>query len=119
LESDPPAALQAAFVTANAEVMKAQLGTRAGCACVCAYLHDTTLWVANAGDCRAVMAVKESIKSKMVAKDLSRDHKPDVPEERDRIKQCGGFIKPSPGLTYSARVCLNRFSDYPGLAMSR
>jgi hypothetical protein len=65
------------------------------------------------------MAVKESIKSKMVAKDLSRDHKPDVPEERDRIKQCGGFIKPSPGLTYSARVCLNRFSDYPGLAMSR
>lgn len=45
-----------------------------------------TLWVANTGDSRAVMNKKQRCVI------LSRDHKPDVPEEKQRIENAGGFI---------------------------
>lgn len=47
-------------------------------------------------------------RGKLVAKDLSRDHKPDDPEESLRIRQWGGFVAPprEPGL--SARVYLDK-----------
>lgn len=76
--------------------------------------------VANVGDSRAVMAVKKSGSSTaLVAKDLSRDHKPDDPEESARIRQWGGFVAgpKEPGL--SARVYLDRECTMIGLAMSR
>jgi len=46
-----------------------------------------TLWVANAGDSRAVMD-----KNKNGCVILSKDHKPDVTDERKRIEDNGGFI---------------------------
>jgi serine/threonine protein phosphatase PrpC len=45
------------------------------------------MWVANAGDSRAVMS-----KSKSSCIILSKDHKPDFPAERKRIEDNGGFI---------------------------
>ncbi len=46
-----------------------------------------TLWVANSGDSRAVMN-----KNDRGCVILSRDHKPDATDERQRIEDNGGFI---------------------------
>jgi protein phosphatase 1G len=47
--------------------------------------------VANAGDSRAVLARREG--DKIVAKELSFDHKPDNPEEKARIEKAEGFVE--------------------------
>lgn len=44
---------------------------------------------ANAGDSRAVLGKKGKVK------DLSVDHKPDTPSERNRIERAGGFVEES------------------------
>lgn len=43
--------------------------------------------MANAGDTRTVIA------SKGTAKDLSIDHKPDMPVEKRRVERGGGFVE--------------------------
>ena len=57
------------------------------------------LYCANAGDCKAVLYNRES---KMM-KELSRDHRPNVPEERWRIELSGGFVRPSLTSSLSAK----------------
>jgi len=47
--------------------------------------------VGNAGDSRAVLAVKNE--SKNIAIEMSKDHKPDLPEEKARIEKAGGFVE--------------------------
>lgn len=54
-------------------------------ACV-AIIRNDQLIVANAGDSRCVISRKGQ------AHDLSRDHKPDLAGERERIKDAGGFV---------------------------
>uniref|UniRef100_A0ACD5XVM9 Uncharacterized protein n=1 Tax=Avena sativa TaxID=4498 RepID=A0ACD5XVM9_AVESA len=54
-------------------------------ACV-AIIRNDQLVVANAGDSRCVISRKGQ------AHDLSRDHKPDLATERERIKEAGGFV---------------------------
>jgi len=49
------------------------------CTAVVALLQDSTLYVANAGDSRAVLGRKGK------AVEISLDHKPDLPEELARI----------------------------------
>ena len=74
---------------------------------------------ANAGDSRAIIVDRFG-----KAKALSRDHKPDLPEERDRILNTGGRVRPllNPAQGNAevgpARVWLSDM-DVPGLAMSR
>jgi len=76
------------------------------------------LYVANCGDSRAVAAVAAP-GTALVAKDLSRDHKPDDPIEKARIVACGGFVKPPPREGLSARVYLDPAMTMIGLAMAR
>ena len=78
---------------------------------------STKLYVANAGDSRVVMAVDEN--GTIKAKNLSRDHKPDDPEEEARIRQWGGFVSPAPEPGLTARVYLDPEFTMIGLAMSR
>ncbi|KAK1323253.1 putative protein phosphatase 2C 11 [Acorus calamus] len=59
--------------------------TSGSTACV-AIIRDRQLIVANAGDSRCVLSRKGQ------AYNLSRDHKPDLEIERDRILKAGGFI---------------------------
>jgi len=47
----------------------------------------TFIWVMNVGDSRAVLSNKNSL-----AVQLSKDHKPNSPEERSRIENMGGSI---------------------------
>jgi len=83
------------------------------------------LYIGNLGDSRAVMATKGVAKDgseKMTAVELSRDHKPDLPEEKERILASGGRVETlrgPPGTDCGPyRVWLAKI-DVPGLAMSR
>jgi protein phosphatase 1G len=64
--------------------------TEAGCTAVVALLQQSAagnvLWVANAGDSRAVL----SRGGRAVA--LSEDHKPNVKSELERIRAAGGYV---------------------------
>lgn len=62
-----------------------------GAAALTAVLARNHLFVANAGDCRAVMATQteDGVKSTR----LSLDHKPNLPEEKLRITRAGGSVE--------------------------
>jgi len=59
----------------------------AGCASICAVIIGSTLTVANAGDCRAILCRKGGITEAM-----SYDHKPQNDVEKKRIDESGGFV---------------------------
>lgn len=93
-------------------------------ACV-ALLRDDTLTVANTGDSRAVVARKKRSPDgsddviAYQAIDLTVDQNPDLPEERKRIEDMGGFVSPPPEPGLSARVWLDEGFSQIGLAMAR
>ena len=94
-------------------------------ACV-ALLRENTLTVANAGDSRAVVARRkkgpgpeEDNAIAYEAIDLTIDQNPDLPEERQRIENMGGFVSPPPEPGLSARVWLDEGFSQIGLAMAR
>ncbi|CAL5361634.1 unnamed protein product [Camellia sinensis] len=60
--------------------------TSGSTACV-AIIRNNQLFVANAGDSRCVISRKGQ------AYNLSRDHKPDLEAEKDRIVKAGGFVQ--------------------------
>ncbi|CAE7763028.1 PPC6-7, partial [Symbiodinium microadriaticum] len=80
-------------------------------------MRGSSYWIANCGDSRAVMARRNG--GKLVAVDLSRDHKPDDPQEKARILSWGGFVSPAPEPGLSARVWLDENFTMIGLAMGR
>ncbi|XP_022142293.1 probable protein phosphatase 2C 60 [Momordica charantia] len=61
-------------------------GPTSGCTACVAIIRNNQLVVANAGDSRCVISRKGQ------AHNLSRDHKPDLEAERERILKAGGFI---------------------------
>ena len=74
----------------------------------------------NCGDSRAILVTKRNNnlnKRNNYFIELSRDHKPDLPEERARIEQSGGRIDKIYGMG-PYRVWFKN-EDFPGLAMSR
>ena len=66
---------------------------QAGCTAVVALLTGNKLYVANAGDSRAVLCRKGK------AIPLSFDHKPSHPTEKERIESAGGFISNFGGMS--------------------
>jgi hypothetical protein len=144
LNTDPVAALKNSFVQTNAALLVTKINyVTSGCTCVTVYVRDKKLYVANVGDSRAVMAFKPSaedvaaaiaanpdqfpseeegdipIAERFIAKDLSRDHKPDDPEEMARILAWGGYVCPPAEVGLSARVYLDPGFTMIGLAMAR
>lgn len=76
---------------------------------------DDTLICANTGDSRAILYGTDGIR------ELSKDHKPELEGEKERIIANGGRVeKFNDGGEYIGpyRVWL-KYEDYPGLAMSR
>ena len=59
----------------------------AGCTSVVALVRNNTVYVANAGDSRCVLSREGR------AVELSFDHKPDLPEELNRITRAGGVVE--------------------------
>lgn len=82
----------------------------AGTTALVVVTREEGIWIANAGDCRAVIARDG------VAHRLSTDHKPSHQAERSRISAAGGrLVKPDP--RGPVRVCSPDGST--GLAVSR
>jgi len=81
--------------------------------------RTATLWAANAGDSRAILASHDG-KNGLKVFDLTEDQKPDTPQEARRIKKSGGFVSP-PEEEWGgpARVWLDASMTLPGLAMAR
>lgn len=73
----------------------------------------------NIGDSRVIMGQEKD--NRLVAKDITFDHKPDTPQEKERILACGGrvfAVEYDDGIDGPPRVWLGHM-DIPGLAMSR
>lgn len=141
LFTSPHTALTECILDAHASLFNSDINcTTSGTTCVLAYMSKNKLYIANVGDSRAVMGMypdeastktKESNKSSSTggdeeqedylnidSMDLSRDHKPDEPLEKERIIRSGGFIKPA-RFGQSARVYLDSAMTMVGIATSR
>ncbi|MES1909112.1 MAG: hypothetical protein MHM6MM_001913 [Cercozoa sp. M6MM] len=86
---EPAEALHWAFVTVDSEFRRQFPHSQAGATACFALMNHTLrrLWVANAGDCRAILIRKNEAP---IA--LSRDHKPTRPDERNRIRSLNGTV---------------------------
>jgi serine/threonine protein phosphatase PrpC len=97
--------------------------TLSGTTGVVGVIRGQRLYVANIGDSRAVFGVQDpnGTSKAYLARDITVDHKPDLPDEKKRIQEVGGrvfAVKFDDGIDGPARVWLS-YADLPGLAMSR
>lgn len=119
LDRDPVGALRDTFIRTNMALMLAPINyMTSGTTVTSLYMVGNTMYCANCGDSRTVLA-KKAGEGAYKAVDLSRDHKPDDPEEAARIKEWGGFIRPPAEEGLSARVYLDEAFTMIGLAMAR
>ena len=91
-----------------------------GSTCVSVIYTPQKLIIANLGDSRCVLGSK--VKEEWKYENLSRDHKPDLKEEADRIKKKGGRIRPmidDDGCFVGPNRVYMKDRDMPGLAMTR
>uniref|UniRef100_A0A1D1ZKF0 protein-serine/threonine phosphatase n=1 Tax=Anthurium amnicola TaxID=1678845 RepID=A0A1D1ZKF0_9ARAE len=80
-------AIRSAFVKADHAFADAQsLDSSSGTTALTALIFGSTMHIANAGDCRAVLGKRGR------AIELSRDHKPNCTSERIRIEKLGGRV---------------------------
>ena len=84
-----------------------------GSTAVLSFINNEKIICANCGDSRAILISENE--NKIIP--LSRDHKPEIPEEKERIIKCGGRVDKIFGMG-PFRVWF-KDADYPGLAMSR
>lgn len=122
-EVDPLATMKRAFrkvhhlLEAAAEQPNSHLDcTLSGTTGTIVVHKDRTLYVAHVGDSRAVLARRNS-EGKIVAMNLTSDHKPTRSDERRRIENAGGDVRRLEGDIPHRVFVKNRM--YPGLAMSR
>eukprot|EP00980_Cylindrotheca_fusiformis_P009697 scaffold2142_cov190-Cylindrotheca_fusiformis.AAC.6 len=84
-----------------------------------AIIRGNELTGVNIGDSRVIMGKEEN--GSMVPVDITYDHKPDSPKEKERILACGGrvfAVEYDDGIDGPPRVWLGHM-DVPGLAMAR
>jgi serine/threonine protein phosphatase PrpC len=91
--------------------------TASGTTCTIVVHRGKKLWVANVGDSRCVLCAPCPHTGEFVATDACRDHKPEIPEEKERIHRSGGIVI-KPPMDVNHRVYVKGFR-FPGLAMSR
>ena len=78
-------------------------------------VRSNKLYVGHAGDSRAVLGKR--VGGKIISFELTRDHKPTLPDEYSRIVKMGGEVrKLDDDVPYRVFV---RGKQYPGIAMSR
>ena len=93
--------------------------TYSGSTCVTVVLANSLMICANVGDSRAVLAKRNG--TSFTAVNLSRDQKPDVEEEKQRIIDFGGRVEPVriDGEDIGPLRVWLKNEDAPGLAMTR
>ncbi|OIT28629.1 PREDICTED: probable protein phosphatase 2C 35 [Nicotiana attenuata] len=92
LLDDPVKAYNSAFLRTNEELHSNSDidDSMSGTTAITALLVGDMLYVANVGDSRAVLSVKEG--NRVVAKDLSSDQTPFRKDECERVKSCGARV---------------------------
>jgi serine/threonine protein phosphatase PrpC len=91
-----------------------------GSTCISVIYTPQKLIIANLGDSRCVLGKNKN--GNWEYENLSRDHKPNIKEEADRIKKCGGRIRPmidEDGCFVGPLRVYMKEKDLPGLAMTR
>ncbi|KAK8507185.1 hypothetical protein V6N13_069978 [Hibiscus sabdariffa] len=91
LLDDPRKAYNSAFLATNSELHNSEIDdTMSGTTAITVLVVGDTLYVANVGDSRAVMAVKDG--DRILAEDLSEDQTPFRKDECERVKLCGARV---------------------------
>ena len=92
-----------------------------GSTCVSVIFTPEKLICPNIGDSRAVLARYDPNKNKYNAIDLTRDHKPTEPDEKQRILENDGRIQPflEDGEFVGPERIWIKEEEVPGLAMTR
>lgn len=91
LLEDPVKAYNRAFSETNSELHNSEIDdTMSGTTAITVLVIGDTLYVANVGDSRAVVAVKEG--NRIMAEDLSYDQTPFRKDEYERVKLCGARV---------------------------
>lgn len=131
IESDTLNALKMAFsqtqrMIEKATQMKRIDAERSGTTATVVVHHHVSnmLFIAHVGDSRCVLGKRATTlegERPWDAVDLTVDHKPNNPEERDRIEKAGGVVLFDGHYNYRvyAKTTDHRGKRYPGLNMSR
>jgi len=93
LRPDPEDCLKRNVIKTDELLFAGELGKLAmtcGTTSTVMYMHGAELWTACSGDSRAVKGARTN--GVIEATDLSTDHKPDLPQERQRIIAAGGTV---------------------------
>lgn len=89
--------------------------TLSGSTATTVLLRDNHLYIGHVGDSRAIMGLKRGKVFEAVR--LTTDHKPTLPEERERIEASNGEVKKLPD-DIPHRIFV-KGKEYPGLSTSR
>ncbi|CAI9100405.1 OLC1v1037402C1 [Oldenlandia corymbosa var. corymbosa] len=88
---DAVEACHSAFLTTNSQLHADALDdSMSGTTAITVLVRGATIYVANSGDSRAVIAEKKG--EDLVAVDLSLDQTPFRPDELERVKMCGARV---------------------------
>ncbi|GKU85618.1 hypothetical protein SLEP1_g260 [Rubroshorea leprosula] len=91
LADDPVKAYSSAFMTMNQELHNSEIDdSMSGTTAITVLVIGDTLYVANVGDSRAVIAVKDG--NQILAENLSYDQTPFRKDECERVKLCGARV---------------------------
>ena len=112
------------FIKENTKLISNEMinSMLSGSTCVSTIYTPLKLITANVGDSRIILGKFNKNDNQWTSVDLTRDHKPSLPDEEKRIIKKGGRIEPMKDEDNSfigpPRVWL-KDQEYPGLAMSR
>ncbi|KAK7363660.1 hypothetical protein VNO77_05810 [Canavalia gladiata] len=91
LLEDPVQAYTSAFLATNHELHTSEIDdSMSGTTSITVLVIGDTLYVANVGDSRAVLAVRDG--NRIIAEDLSSDQTPFRRDEYERVKLCGARV---------------------------
>lgn len=116
-------ALRETILNAEAQMLRKMSSNAdfSGTTFVACVIRGNKLWSANCGDSRITCGERNPTGSGFIARNITDDHKPDSPGEKERIIAKGGrvfAVQYDDGIDGPQRVWLGNM-DIPGLAMSR
>ena len=123
LKDDLSEVIKQTFITENNSLLRNKNidSNLSGTTCISVIYTPIKLIIANIGDSRCILG-KLNKNNKWECQNLSRDHKPSLPEEAERIKKKGGRIRPmkdDDGSFIGPLRVYMKDKDMPGLAMTR